>query len=86
MVYVGGTGEAEQQRHRDGGGGGYQRQQPGLHQGLLHCRAPGDCHPRYTFRASTLYRKSDLFIPGNETARPHSYIHVSLTNLYIPRG
>ena len=56
MVYVGGTGEAEQQRHRDGGSGGHQRQQPRLHQGLLHCRAPGDCHPRYILSIYTVLK------------------------------
>jgi hypothetical protein len=35
----------------------------------------------------TLYRKLYFCIPRNETARPHSqsYIHVSVSNLYIPR-
>ncbi len=38
------------------------------------------------FLQSTMYRKSDLCIPRNETAQPRSqflYIHVSVSNLYI---
>jgi hypothetical protein len=36
---------------------------------------------------STLYRKSDLCIPRNETVRPRSqFLHsVSVSDLYIPR-
>jgi hypothetical protein len=35
--------------------------------------------------ARTVYRKFEINIPGNETARPqsHSYIHVSVSVLYI---
>jgi hypothetical protein len=35
----------------------------------------------------TLYRKSDFCIPRNENARPHaqSYIHVSVSDLCVPR-
>jgi hypothetical protein len=33
----------------------------------------------------TLYRKSDLCIPRNETERPHPYIHLSMRDLHIPR-
>jgi hypothetical protein len=33
----------------------------------------------------TLYLKSYLCIPRNETARPNSYIRVSVSDLYIPR-
>jgi hypothetical protein len=36
---------------------------------------------------TTLYRKPDLCIRRNETAGPHinSYVHVSVSHLYIPR-
>jgi hypothetical protein len=33
----------------------------------------------------TLYQKSDFCIPRNETAVHNSYIHVSVSDLYIPR-
>ncbi len=32
----------------------------------------------------TLYQKSDLCIPRNETARPHSQFLYSVNDLYIP--
>jgi hypothetical protein len=46
---------------------------------LQHSRAR-NIHTLYS------YRQSDLCIPINETARPHSnnYIHVSVRDLYIP--
>ncbi len=39
------------------------------------------------YTENTLYRKSEINIPRNETARPRSsfYIHVSVSDLYIPR-
>ncbi len=43
----------------------------------------------YRICSTTPYRKSDLCIPRNETARlvvPNSYIHVSAGNLYIFTG
>jgi hypothetical protein len=41
---------------------------------------------RCDFTAKTVYRKFETNIPRNETARPQSqsYIHVSMSNFYIP--
>jgi hypothetical protein len=38
----------------------------------------------YAFYVYTLYRKSNLCIPRNETAWPIVPIHVSVSDLYIP--
>jgi hypothetical protein len=44
----------------------------------------------YLSKDATLQRKSDLYTPGKETARPQSQIpnfqiHVSVSDLYIPK-